>query len=277
MKHFCIVANRGKEGAFEFAEEIKKYIDEKGGICFIAPSETGRKNYTSADDIPKDTECVIVLGGDGTFLQTARDLVDLNLPMVGINLGSLGFLTMTESVDAYKAVDLLFNNQYMIDYRMQLSVNAKGMRQETALNDIVVSRGGYSHLVGITVYVDDQLFGSYEGDGVIVSTPTGSTGYNLSTGGPIVAPNVGAMIITPICPHAFNARSFVISADSKVRIVLKSHRHKCIENAYVTIDGEEYTELRTDEEIYIEKSPMKCKMCMLQEFSFIDMINNKLT
>ncbi|MGN0165582.1 MAG: NAD(+)/NADH kinase [Lachnospiraceae bacterium] len=277
MKHFCIIANRSKEGVSEFAEQIAGYIAKKGGTCFVAPSGTGGNGYTSVEDVPGETECILVLGGDGTFLQAARNLSDLNLPMVGINMGSLGFLTMTESADAFKALDLLFQDRYTIDYRMQLSVSTEGMREETALNDIVISRGGYSHLVGITMYVDDQLFGIYEGDGVIISTPTGSTGYNLSAGGPIVTPNVDAMVITPICPHALTVRSFVIPADAKVRIVLKGNRHKCIENAFVTIDGEEYTQLESDKEILIEKSPMKCKMCMLQEFSFIDMLNTKLT
>lgn len=277
MKHFCIVANRSKEGVSEFAGEINEYITGRGGTCFMAPCDTSHYKYTHAGDVPPDTECIIVLGGDGTFLQAARDLSDLNLPMMGINMGSLGFLTMTESADAFGAIDFLFENRYTVDYRMQLSVKAKGLKQESALNDIVVSRGGYSHLVGITVYVNDQIFSSYEGDGVIVSTPTGSTGYNLSTGGPIVAPGVDAIIITPICPHAFNARSFVISAGDTVRIRLQGSRHKCMENAYVTIDGEEYTELSCGEEIVIEKSVMKCKMCMLPGVSFIDMLNTKLT
>lgn len=277
MKHFCIVANRRKEGVSSLAGEIDRYVTEKGGTCFMAPCDTSHYKYTHAGDVPPDTECIIVLGGDGTFLQAARDLSDLNLPMMGINMGSLGFLTMTESSDAFRALDRLFENMYTLDYRMQLSVKAREKRQETALNDIVVSRGGYSHLVGITVYINDQLFSSYEGDGVIVSTPTGSTGYNLSTGGPIVAPGVDAMIITPICPHAFNARSFVVSAEDSVKIKLQGSRHQCMENAFVTIDGEEYTELAYGEEVVIEKSAMKCKMCMLPGLSFIDMLNTKLT
>ncbi len=277
MKNFCIVANMCKEGVAELCDKIQKHIADKGGECFIAPSVTGGKNYTNASDIPEGTEGIIVIGGDGTFLKAARDLSGLDLPMMGINMGSLGFLTMTESADSLHAIDKIMNDEFSIDYRMQLGVKAKGKKQETALNDVVVTRGGYSHLVGITVYVNDQLFSSYEGDGVIVSTATGSTGYNLSTGGPIVAPNVNAIIVTPICPHAFNARSFVISAEDTIRIKLKGIRHKTTENAFVTIDGEEYTELCTDEEIVIEKSEKKCKMCMLPEFSFIDMLNTKLT
>lgn len=276
MKHFSIVANRSKDGATELAEKIKNYIEGKGGTCHIAPSETGRRNYTCASDIPDVTECILVLGGDGTFLQAAGDLSELNLPMHGINMGTLGFLTMTESADALEAVDLLMDDQYTIDHRMMLSVSAKGHKQGTALNDVVVSRGGYSHLVGIRVYVNDQLFSAYEGDGLIVSTPTGSTGYNLSTGGPIVVPNVDAMIITPICPHAFNARSFVVSADDVVKIKFRGQRNQIDESAFVTIDGEDYTRLSWEEEIVVKKSAMKCKMCMLKEFSFADMLNEKL-
>ncbi len=275
MKHLCIVANRNKEGAAELAKQLEAYIMEKGGSCYMAPCEAVNCRFTCAADIPEGTEGIIVIGGDGTFLQAARDLAALDLPLIGINMGSLGFLTMTESAEAFNTVDMLFEDRYSINYRMQLKVNAKDKRQETALNDVVISRGGYSHLVGITVYINGQLFSSYEGDGLIVSTPTGSTGYNLSTGGPIVAPGVEAIIITPICPHAFNARSFVVSSDDTIVIRLQGNRHKCMENAFVTIDGDEYTELAYGEEIVIEKSPMRCKMCMLPENSFIDMLNSK--
>lgn len=277
MKKFCVVANYNKEGVAELVDKICAYIINKSGSCYVCEKSKEKKGYTKTEGIPADTECILVVGGDGTFLQAARDLSSLSLPMLGINMGSLGFLTMTEADDAINAIDLLFADDYSIEYRTQLGVSADGYKYESALNDVVVSRGGYSHLIGITVYVNGKVFGRYEGDGLIVSTPTGSTGYNLSTGGPIVTPNVDAMLITPICPHALNARSFVISANDEVKVVVGGVRHSDGDEAYVTVDGEEYAKLTRGEEITITKSETKCKMLVLKESSFIDTLNTKLS
>jgi NAD+ kinase len=285
MKKFCMIANKSKPGALELAAKIKKHIEAKGGTCVMAESDLKTNHagihgsYTETSSIPADAECALVLGGDGTFLRAARELGSLDIPLFGINMGSLGFLTRTEAINACEAIDKLMADEHILDLRMQLEVkkeSEKGTVKSIALNDIVVSRGGYSHLVGIEVKVNGKVFASYEGDGVIVSTPTGSTGYNLSTGGPIVSPHTGVILITPICPHAMNARSFVISAEDKVIIKLKGNRHDISEDAYVTVDGEEYGKMKSGDEIAIEKSERSCKMCMLPTFSFIDMLNTKI-
>ncbi len=264
MKRFYLVKNSGKEGVSELAEMIKSYVASRGGVA------------ADAKEVPRDTEAILVLGGDGTFLAATRDYSKYDLPFHGINMGSLGFLTQTSARDTLSAVDKLMKDEYTIEHRVQLRCVGKNGDGATALNDVVVSRGGFSHLVGITVYVNDQLFSAYEGDGVIISTATGSTGYNLSTGGPIVTPNVNAILITPICPHALNVRSFVISGDDKVRIKIKGTRHRMSEAAYVTVDGVGYSTLLPDEEILIEKSELTCRMILLSSASFIDTLKNKL-
>ena len=277
MKNFCVVANYSKDGIKELIDNIHSYIVSKGGKCYVCEKSVSKNSYTNPADIPSDTECVIVIGGDGTFLKAARDLAVLSLPMTGINMGTLGFLTMTEADDALTMIDKLFNEEYSIDFRVQLAINKFGCRPDTALNDVVISRGGYSHLVGITVYVNGKVFGRYEGDGLIISTPTGSTGYNLSTGGPIVTPNVDAILITPICPHAFNARSFVIPATDEVRVLIGNVRHETEEEAYVTVDGEDYVKLTTGQEIIISKAETRCKMVVPDGVSFIDTLYTKLS
>ena len=264
MKNFYLVKNSDKEGVSELAEMIKSYVASKGG------------KVADAKEVPRDTEAILVLGGDGTFLAAARDYSRYNLPFHGINLGSLGFLTQTSARDTLSAVDKLMKDDFTLEYRVQLHCISKNDDGATALNDVVVSRGGFSHLVGITVFVNDQLFYAYEGDGVIISTATGSTGYNLSTGGPIVTPNVNAILITPVCPHALNVRSFVISGDDRVRIKIKGTRHVMTEAAYVTVDGVGYGTLLPDEEITVVKSEMTCKMILLSNASFIDTLKNKL-
>ncbi len=277
MKHFCIVANRSKSGTAELADEIKKYIEENGGTCYIVPQAPEDEHYTLSEDIPDEAECILVLGGDGTFLQASKELHEKDIPLFGINMGSLGFLTMTEAPNAIAAIKRLMADDYILDYRMKLKLSCGERESCDALNDIVISRGGYSQLVGIMVYVNDQLFGKYECDGIIISTPTGSTGYNLSAGGPIVKPNTGVILITPICPHALNARSFVISAGDVVKIKLGGFRHNESHDAYITADGVGYGKLGQDEEVIIERAETKCKMCMLPDFSFVDMLNTKLT
>ena len=262
MHKFFLVTNKSKEGTEELAEKIKARIEEKGGIVL-------------QDKPVEDTECILVLGGDGTFLRAAREYAAYDLPMMGINTGSLGFLTQASGENALEAVDHLIADEFILTKRTELLCSYDGLEKITALNDVVISRGGYSHLVGIMIFVNDNLFSVYEGDGVIISTATGSTGYNLSTGGPIMAPGVNALLITPICPHALGVRSFVISGDDKVKIKIRGNRHRESSPAYVTVDGEDYTTLDPDEEIEISKAVSKCKMITLKSTSFIETLKNK--
>lgn len=264
MKRFFIVKNDSKPGAHHLAKRIEEYIAIRGGsIC--------------RDSVPDAAcECILVFGGDGTFLRAARDYSDCDLPFLGINMGSLGFLTQTSADEAFDSVDRLMRNEFTISERTKLCCRSGENCEATALNDVVIARGGYSHLVGITVFVNDQLFSAYEGDGIIISTATGSTGYNLSAGGPILAPGVNAILITPICPHAFGVRSFVISGDDRVRVKIKGTRHRESEQAYVTVDGEDYSILGPDDEIIVAKSEMTCKMVMLNRVTFIETLKNKI-
>ncbi len=265
MKNFYFDLNKTKPNTMDKAEELSAYIRSKGGKATIS------------GEVPEDTDCIIVLGGDGTFLRSVKDYGKLDKPFLGINMGSLGFLTMTEIPAAFAAIDDLMADNYKLEHRMQLICVKEGHEISTALNDIAITQGGFSHLIGLEVYVNDQHFGTYEADGIIISTPTGSTGYNLSAAGPIVTPMVNAMIITPICPHSFNARSIIISGDDRVKIRTFGTKHRMNETAYVTVDGEDYTTMKPDDEVVIEKSRYSCKMCMLPGMSFIETLNTKMT
>jgi len=265
MKNFYFDLNKTKPNTLDKAKELSEYIESKGGTAKIS------------GEVPDNTDCILVLGGDGTFLRSVKDFGKLDKPFLGINMGSLGFLTMTEIPAAQAAIDQLMADNYVIENRMELICKKEGNEISTALNDIAITQGGFSHLIGIEVYVNDQHFGTYEADGIIISTPTGSTGYNLSAAGPIVTPMVNAVIITPICPHSFNARSIIISGDDKVKIRTFGTKHRMNETAYVTVDGEDYTIMRPDDEVTIEKSDYSCKMCMLPGMSFIETLNTKMT
>lgn len=173
----------------------------------------GANHYTNPELIPEGTQCILVLGGDGTLLQAARDVVYRKIPMLGINLGTLGFLAEVDRQSIHAALDKLIADDYEIEERMMLTGTVwhgdKIIGQDIALNDIVIGREGPLRVVRFKNYVNDVYLNSYNADGIIIATPTGSTGYSLSCGGPIVSPNAAMTLMTPIAPHTLNTRSII--------------------------------------------------------------------
>ena len=210
MEKFYVITNPQKDANAKTTEFIQKYLEEKGKICYcqecnIASSGTGYK-YTDAASIPDGVECVLVLGGDGTLLQASRDLLDTGLPLLGINLGTLGYLAEIDCQNIQMALDKLIAGDYSIEERMMIggtvSYRDRILMTDIALNDIVITRRGRLRVVDFHIFVDDVFLCSYRADGIIVSTPTGSTGYSLSAGGPIVAPDASLILLTALAPHA---------------------------------------------------------------------------
>ena len=205
MKHFYLIANPSKPGALDMAEKLETELLRRGASCVHA------RGYTRADQIPADTECIITLGGDGTLIQASRDLISLDLPMMGINMGHLGYLTQVSREESMEPVlDALLYDSFTLEKRMMLEgsvVGAQKMVKGIALNEIVLTRQDVLQMLHFQVYLNDVFFNEYMADGIIAATPTGSTAYNLSAGGPIVAPGAQLMVLTPICSHSLNARS----------------------------------------------------------------------
>lgn len=284
MDKFLIVTNRDKDKDLKVTGDIRDYLESQGKICHLAvplegndPLETG---YTDTTKLQEDVECVIVLGGDGTFIQTVRDFVGLNIPMVGVNMGTVGFLAAIDVEELYEGLDALIDGKYTIQYRMLLQGtvrrNDRKLRSSIAFNDLIVTRSGFSRLVELRIFVNDQLLDIYAADGVIVSTPTGSTGYNLSAGGPVVFPETKMMIITPICPHSLSARSVVVSAKAQVRIEVGRRRKTQKEEALVTYDGQTVHELESGDVVEIVQSETRVPIICMRQKSFCDILSSKM-
>lgn len=295
MDTFYIITNYQKDPKFETAGFIKKYLEEKGKKCYIHPKEDFRQSpgsesmsygasygyrYTNANQIPDDVECVLVLGGDGTLLQAARDLVDCSLPLLGINMGTLGYLAEIDRKNIRPALDQLIQGKYSLEQRMMICGTAwhqnKKMLSDIALNDIVISRNGRLRVVDFNVYVDGVFLSSYTADGIMISTPTGSTGYNLSVGGPIVAPQASLMLLTAIAPHTLNSRPIVLPDDVEIVIEIAARHNTDIDGAEATFDGDTSVKLNSGDKIVISKSERRVQMIKTKNTSFLEILREKM-
>ena len=285
MTFFCIITNSDKKDNYDKALNIKKYLEEKKCICEILENKmtqsAGIRHFTDINHIDKNTECAIVLGGDGTMIQAAIDLVHTELPIIGVNTGNLGFLTEVEYQNVYSALDKLLSGDYTIESRMMLKEISYFKQPDSrsscyALNDIVISKRGSGRLITVKVYLENELADVYRADGLIISTPTGSTGYNLSAGGPVMVPNLKAMVVTPICAHSLNKRSLVVDAKEKITLEIGQTKDVGIDLAMVTADGRTIGELSTGDKLVLEVPHATTRLIKLSEIGFYERMREKL-
>ena len=229
----------------------------------------------TADSIPKDIDCAIVIGGDGTLIGVAR-LLKKEVPIMGINMGTLGYLTEIEVDRIEESLDQILSGHYMLEDRMMLDGIFDDGGENVALNDIVLSRKGNLRIIHFNVYVNGTLLNSYEADGIVISTPTGSTAYNLSAGGPIVEPTASLIVITPICSHALNTSSIVLSAEDEIRIEIGEGRHGRSEEVYISFDGTDTREIVTGQTVTIRRSAMITKLMKLSKVGFLEILRRKM-
>ena len=282
MDNYCVITNQDKDKDLALTIQIAKYLKEHGAECYIAPNliDEYDNNYTDANLIPTGCECAIVLGGDGTIIQAASDLLERQIPIFGINLGTLGFLADIDQQYTTKALKCLLRDEYEIERRNMLSgvIENGALRSYhgVALNDIVITRAGFSRVITMDVFVNEEHVTSYRGDGVIISTPTGSTGYNLSAGGPIIKPGADATIITPICPHALGARSIIVSASDEIQIRIRKSKKTQLEEAFATFDGRKAIQLKTEDAVIVKRAPEDTRLLKVSKKSFFDILRTKL-
>lgn len=267
MNRFYLITNKTKDKTLEVTNRIKAYIEEKGGICFLADESSS---------MPKQIDCILVLGGDGTLIRAAREFPSNDVPMLGINMGTLGYLTEVEVSDMESSLDQLMSENSYVEKRMLLQGTVQGNDKILALNDIVLTRTGNVRVIQFNVYVNGELLNTYRADGVIVSTPTGSTAYNLSAGGPIVAPTASLIVITPICSHALNTSSIVLSAEDEIVLEVGEGRDGKIEEAVISFDGEEELIVHTGDKIQICKADATAKLLKLSKISFLEIMRKKM-
>lgn len=287
MKHFLIYANTHKDKNLETTGHIREYLEARGqrvtvwadGRSWQEKQGAVRREDMFGENIG-DVDCMVVLGGDGTVLQAARDTRSLNIPIIGVNLGTLGYMTEIEPDGLEEALDRLIAGDYQQESRMMLKGKAflsEGRMEEGwALNDIVISRSGSLQIIKFNIYVNGQFLHDYDADGVIVTTPTGSTGYNLSAGGPLVEPKARLIMVTPICPHTLNQRSIILSPEDAVEIEVLPGREGKVQTVEANFDGSHVIPLRTGDRIRIVKSEKSTEFIQLNRVSFLEVLHKKM-
>lgn len=273
MKRFCIVANTQKDIGYQVAKQMKTYLTEHGRSARIVSDARDVKEE-------EDMDLAVILGGDGTMIQAAKALTELQLPMIGVNLGTLGFLTEIEKPNIFSALDHVMEGNYWLQERTCLTGIAKiGMETKPlglAVNDCIIGKRGFGRMITTSVYVNDELVDSYVADGVLIATPTGSTAYNLSAGGPVLSPAMEGLIITPICPHSLNKRSIVVSANDRIMMKVGQTRESMTDMATISVDGQLLSDAETNDTIEIGKAEEKIQLVRVSDTGFFERMRSKL-
>ena len=283
MKHFLIYTNIHKDKDLKITGHIKEFLENKGCLVYVLTEETDKEENSECvcRKIPEKVDCMLVLGGDGTILRAVRDVKELHIPILGVNLGTLGYMTGVEPEQIDEALERLLNEDFSYEERMMLMAvtkTADGTKaQQWALNDVVISRKGSLQINDFNIYVNGQFLKKYSADGVIITTPTGSTGYNLSAGGPIAAPETELMMITPICPHTFNQRSIILSPQDEIVIEIPAGREDKNQQLEASFDGNGQMLLNTGDVITITKSERKAVFLKLNKISFLEILSRKMS
>jgi NAD+ kinase len=272
MNSFAVIRNTDKALAASCADQIFQYLHSHNCECVI--SDTGA-------DLPEDTECGIVLGGDGTLLRAAKVVLDRQLPLIGVNLGTLGYMAEVDVKNLYPALDRLIDDVFTIEKRMMLhgSVyhDSEKITEDVALNDIVILGRKQMRAYTFKCYVNDAYLTTYHSDGMILATPTGSTGYSLSEGGPVVSPGAEIEILTPIASHSLISRSIIFPGTDRINIEIGEGRMGPQDDvAYVNFDGENDISLATGDVVEIQKSEQFTRFIKINNISFLEVLRRKM-
>lgn len=279
MKKVGLVVNIQKENALEVARGIEIWFQDKGTEVIWLEQKSyfqGKKDTVPPLNLSSDLDMILVLGGDGTLLNTARAVAKNQIPLLGVNMGHLGFLTEVELSGMFYSFEKILNGEFRTEERMMLACNVvrkgQAIKSFLALNDIVVTKGAFSRMIMLDAFVDGHFVDTYPADGLIISSPTGSTAYSLSAGGPLVSPEMELMLVTPICPHTLYSRPMVVCPQMEVRVILRSEKGEVM----LTVDGQYGYKLEHEDEIMIKKSSLKTRLIRLQEKTFYDILREKL-
>lgn len=273
----AIIGNIDKPAVLKEIPKLYSCLEQKGFSVLLdkrSGSVCSKKVKTATDsEIKAQCGLLISLGGDGTLLSTAARFKDSRIPLLGINLGRLGFLT-TLSGKAYKQKLIrILQGKYNTEERMMLECKAGKSKTLSCLNEITVTRGSLSRIISVRLSLNNRIISTYRGDGIIVSTPTGSTGYSLSSGGPILEPQINAVIINPICPHTLAARPMVISPDQTITLEIKGLEGR----AFLSVDGQKGQSLKEGQKIVIKKRKNGLILVKAGEEDFYSRLVRKLS
>ncbi len=277
MKKIGIIAKRGEPEAIKAVKDFLRWMKGKNFKFFIESEVAKALKITgySRKEIPSRSDIIIVFGGDGTLLSVARLVGKMGVPILGVNLGGLGFITEISRDDIRKEISKVFSGNFSFEERIMLlaDVYRKGRKiaRQNALNDVVLNKSALSRMFEFDISINDQYVSTFRADGLIVSTPTGSTAHSLSAGGPILYPTLGSFLMTPICPHTLTSRPIVLPDTFVLEVTVKSG-----DNVYLTLDGQVGFPLKVRDRIKIRKADYKTKFLVLHDRDYFQILRTKL-
>ena len=260
-----LIMNPDRADAVRMAKVAESFFSENGTAVCRLPGEGGDA---------RGADLILTFGGDGTFLIGARIAMEHDIPLMGINLGTIGFLTEEEPEHLTECLKAILNHEYRMEERFLLNVRIPRTGESfCALNDAVITRGGFARLIQVECMVNDEQFGVFMADGMIAATPTGSTGYSLSAGGPIVQPGMNCIVLTPVCAHSLQTCPCIVSGSSMIRFRLLAERKQTAE---LQIDGMDRGKLEAGDEILVTGSDRTVKLLRIHPFHFFTLLRSKL-
>ncbi len=280
MTRVGIVAKVDRPEAREVVPRLVEWLTDRGKQV-VLEKETAElianpKTAVRKSDLPAQADLLVVLGGDGTLLSMARLVGDLGVPILGVNLGGLGFLTATTEAELFPTLDALFRGEMMVEDRMMLAAQVfrqdERLTEYVALNDVVITKSAMSRIITLAVSVEGQYATGYRADGLIVSTPTGSTAYSLSAGGPIVFPTMEAVVLTPICSHTLTNRPIVLPANLRIEITLLTEQQEVM----LTLDGQVGVALKERDIVQVRQASPRIRLVRDPRRHFFSVLRTKL-
>ena len=279
MPRAAIIAHQGKENFLPLSISVAEVLKEEGVQVFAeAPlaRDIGATPFCWEPEVAATLDYCVVLGGDGTLLGAARRVMPYKVPLLGINLGHVGYLAEVHEGDPKEAVRQVAQGRYIIDERSMVEAqvirDGKVIYEMSGLNDVVISKRGMSRLITLDLYIGDEFLGRFPGDGIVIATPTGSTAYSLSAGGPLVSSDLDVLVATFICPHVLFSRSIVVQGDGRLKLVVESGSEQPI----LTVDGQIYMPLEPGDELRAKKSVYTTLFIRLRERNFYGILKERL-
>jgi len=280
LKRVGVYAKKNHPDVEQIATEICNYFEPEQIEVLLEDSlaeQIGQVNGYSGEEIPTLADLIIVLGGDGTLISVARLVGEHNVPIVGVNLGQLGFLTEITSDELPEMMERLLRGDYRLSERMMIDAsihrNGKEVGKFTVLNDIVINKGALARIIDMETYVDGRYLTSYKADGLIISTPTGSTGYNLAAGGPIIYPDINSLLISPICPHMLTNRPIMVWSRSIIEIDVKFEN----DVVFFTADGQVGRKLLPGDRVVVRRSESRTRLVVSPSKDYFEILRTKLS
>jgi len=280
LKKIGIYAKKNHPDAEKIASDICERLKREQIEVFLEDSlaeQIGQVNGYAGEEIPELVDLIIVLGGDGTLISVARRVAEQNIPIVGVNLGRLGFLTEITRDELPEMLEQLIADDYQVSDRMMLDAlihrNDKVVGKFTVLNDVVINKGALARIIDMETYVDGRYLTSYKADGLIISTPTGSTGYNLAAGGPIIYPDINSLLITPICPHMLTNRPIMVWSRSVIEIKVKFED----DVVFFPADGQIGHKLLPGDRVEVRRSESRTRLVSSPSKDYFEILRTKLS